>query len=116
VARPLGEQLPIDGIAPPGLSSGANPRDGVRGRHPAVLARADWTAEPLFPIPATEPVPDGGQRSPRRPPRRRARRTPAQVAARDFAVQAALFDVPETGLPPPRRTAPSSGRPRQPRR
>jgi N12 class adenine-specific DNA methylase len=115
VARPREEQLPIDGIAPPESQSGANAPSRRRRHHPAVLARAEWTAEPLFTVPAPAPLPDASQRNPRRLPRRRARRTPAQIAARDFAVQAALFDVPETGLPP-RRTTPSRGRSRQSRR
>jgi N12 class adenine-specific DNA methylase len=116
VTRPLEEQLPIDGIRQSGPPSGASVPSRPRYRRPAALAQADWTAEPLFPIPAQEPKPDGGQRNPRRLPRRRARRTPAQIAAGDLAVQAALFDVPETGLPSPRRTAPGRDHRRQPRR
>jgi hypothetical protein len=116
VARPLEEQLPIDGIAPPEPPTGTNAQRRQRSRHPAAVARADWTAEPLFAVPDPEPVPDASHRNRRRAPRRRARRTPAQIAARDSAVQVALFDVPKTGLPPSRRTASSRGRPQQPRK
>jgi hypothetical protein len=110
------EQLPLDGLVSaepdPGLDTGSR---RPASRHPVALARADWIAEPLFPVPAPEQVLDGTLRKARRAPRRRTRRSPAQIAARDHVAQPALFDISETLPSPAHRAAPGRGRSQQPR-
>jgi hypothetical protein len=108
------EQLPLDGLGSAesalGLDTGSR---RPASRHPVALARADWIAEPLFAAPVPERVPDGALRKARRAPRRRARLSPAQVAARDRAAQPALFEMSEARPAPAHRAAPSRGRPQR---
>jgi N12 class adenine-specific DNA methylase len=113
VAGSTAEQLPLIEIPTAQPAAKASAQGRRRSRHPAALARADWTAEPLFPVSVLEPVSDGNSRHPRRIARSRVRRRPAEIAAQDLAVQGALFDVPETGLLPGHRAPPHRGRPQQ---
>jgi N12 class adenine-specific DNA methylase len=82
-------------------------------RHPALLARLDWEAEPLFSLPAAPWQESASARASRsRVPRpRRPRRPAAQVAARESATQPALFDLAPTD-PEPKRAAAESRRTR----
>jgi len=93
-------------VTPAEITAGkpAPPRLAVT--HPALLARLDGTAEPLFPLPPAAPEhPAGGQAAQAgRPARRRPARRPAeQTTAADSAAQPALFDLPPP--PAPRRPA-----------
>jgi hypothetical protein len=82
-------------------------------RHPALLARLDWTAEPLFNVPAVPRRESAsGRASRKRDPRPRERRRPAaRIAAREATAQPALFDLPPAD-PGPKRAAAESRRAR----
>jgi hypothetical protein len=82
--------------------------------HPALTARLDYQAEPLFAVPmAAQEQPrirhaPRARRATRRPS---GRRQTAQTLARDGAAQLALFDLPSSPAPAPaRRKAPSHDR------
>jgi N12 class adenine-specific DNA methylase len=116
VAGQMQEQLPIASLAAASQVPGPLVPSRPPRRHPAALTRAEWIAEPLFSLAAPDATQVGGGPRKPRPARRRARRTSAQVAARDLALQPALFEIPETGFPSPRRAPPSRSRPHQPRK
>jgi N12 class adenine-specific DNA methylase len=94
----------------------AAPRPPVK--HPALLARLDWEAEPLFRLPEAAPqVTTTGRVSRARPGQPRgARRKAAQIAARDAAAQPALFDLPPAVPEPGRAAAPDQRRTRASRK
>lgn len=76
-------------------------------KHPVLLARLGWEAEPLFPLPSsTGQDPAAGHASRARTARSRAaRRKAAQIAAHDSTAQPVLFDLPSPSASEPRRPA-----------
>ena len=81
-----------------------------RVAHPALTARLDGQAEPLFAIPVAPQEQLRIRRAPRarRPSRRQQA---AQILARDGVAQLALFDLPPSPAPAPaRRKAPGHSR------
>jgi len=84
-------------VTPAEITAGKPAPPRLPGTHPALLARLDGAAEPLFPLPpAAAEHPAAGQAA-------CARRPAEQATSGDSAAQPALFDLPPP--PAPRRPA-----------